>query len=684
MTNYSGIQLKYIAKFPFLLLLVFFLLNAFLIWKIYLSIELNYTHIILIIVSTTITSAYFWSQYQGSHPKRGLLVIGLMILGISVLSMLIIILPNQGLLTRYIKLGVIAVGAILLIPFCYYFVWVLMPKQNNVLGTSTSKILPFWITHIFITPYKFVLWGIISTVFLSFLIIPTFIRSDIIGWDTPTYMFRARLLEHYGINLHSLIGGGYQIAFPYLSVFFHKLTGWNYVDIVRLLPPFILLLIGIASGYLTYLTIKSQSLAILSALCVLAWGLSPNLVSDARDNVIVALFGILAIICLIKSQMDKNYIWKVLQVVFLILSGISHLALSIIYFLVIFHVNLTEIYEKYWLGKRKNLLLHLWKAIWIPLFSGLVVGLIWYSELPAFFNSLGIGLRTMTELSGERDETMIWIFKHYNLGPSLPLIVFGLAVVTWYTFKDQTSKQFKVIFIWSFTSIYLGIMLLPISFLSGRFLMMTPQYLLIPIGIYQIGKTIQSWSTVQRKFGELTIILFFIGILFPYNLLANTKMLYQGLPGVSKSDYSYLEYVNYYIKANHADPPYIFLALDTTIHHAAFSDLWMRTIRAGMADEALLDTYLYFGELENLLNKEPTYSFSTVPDYLESKNELDRSSQKWFAIISENGILDKQEMTIFIIKSFNNDTFDNYLFDSRVNIIGPNILAVDITSSDTK
>ncbi|MFC2036380.1 hypothetical protein ACFLYD_00200 [Chloroflexota bacterium] len=523
-------------------------------------------------------------------------------------------------------------------------------------------------------PQVIALWGTLAIVICSFLAISVFSRTDLPGWDTPTYVFRARLVERYGIGMHAQIGGGFQIAFPLLSLAAHRLTGLDYIDIVRLLPALLMTLICLAAGYFAHILVKSQLLAMLTALFTLAWGLSPHLVIDARDNAAVMLFGLLSLICLAKSRPKNAWLSELSQCILLILAGVSHLALSSVFFVTTFLVNLIDFHDDHWFGEREQLIFRLWKAVRVPLLAGLVVGAVWIPALVGFVNSLGFGLRTMAELSGVRDNTLLWVISRYGLAPSLPWILLGLTAVTWVVYAQECSRGFKVVFVWSFICIYYGIVLQPISFLYGRFLMMAPLYLLIPLGIGYIWQITQSWGGWHQATARTGVLIAALGMLLPTTLSFNAKVLAE-IPGVPVAAYARLRYVNQYVESHRPPVPFVFLVEDTSIYAEAYTDVWRRVVRSVIHDEALTETYIYFGTLEHLMRKE-----LTPPSALglsESGSDfITDAGRRWFSILEEDRVLDHQQMTVFIIEAFNRDTFEEYSFSPMVDEISSGILVV--------
>ena len=670
----SGIS-RMSRDLPFAALLVFCLLNAVLIGQILLAPNLGSRIAWLAIIWAVGLSVYIEKTHTGSWPLSGLTVLGLTVLGLGLSYWLLSVLPTQGFLPRLLAVALIVVGALFQLPVCYYLGQVIKSKRRDAVAISPSRDHSSALALSSIEALA--LWGALAIAICSFLVIAAYSRTDVLGWDTPTYVFRARLLEKYGLAMHAEIGGGYQITFPLLCVAAHRLTGLDYIDIVRLLPPVLLTLTCLAAGRLAYVLVRSQPVAMLTTLFTLAWGLSPHLIVDARDNLAAAFFGILSLICLARSRSRHARLYELSQGVLLVLAGISHLAMSSIFLITTLHVNMMDFYEVYWQGERKHFLRRSWEAIRVPLVSGLVVGAIWLPVLPAFISSLGVGLRTMAELGGARDSTFSWVIDRYNLTSDLPWIVLGLAGITWPIYTAKPSRELKIVYAWSLCCILTGILLKPVSFLYFRFLMMGPSFLLIPLGIARLWKTTQSWARWRQVGSRAGLAIVVLGMLLTANLSFNTKKLVE-IPGLPIADYARLKYVNQYIESRHPSPPFVFLAEDTGPFADSYSDLWRRTARSVLPDEALIHTYVYFGTLDYLLNREPTPPSAEGLPELKYPTTFAASSQRWWDDLTANGVMKNLQMTVFIVEAYNKDTFDSYLFLPMVDKVGPGILVVNV------
>ena len=146
---------------------------------------------------------------------------------------------------------------------------------------------------------------------------------------------------------------------------------------------------------------------------------------------------------------------------------------------------------------------------------------------------------------------------------------------------------------------------------------------------------------------------------------------------VPKVAFQKIEYINRYINSGQAQPPYIFLVEISASDAEGFSALWRVILLSTLPDKALTETYLYFGTLEHLLLKEPTPPTATGLPQLDVPSFV-ASSTRWFDMLIKNNVLKSRHMTIFIIKDYNEDTFDQYLFSPIVDSIGPGILVINV------
>ncbi|MHB8134987.1 MAG: hypothetical protein ACYDH1_12285 [Anaerolineaceae bacterium] len=663
------------SKLPFTALLFYLFINTGLIFKFFLVPDTSSKTPWLAIILTIGLSIYLWKAYIGNWPISALITMGVITIGTWLLFTFIVMLPENGFISRLIKMVLAVSGVLILLPFGYHFgknFQLIHPKNMKILHSENS---PFGFQ--FSKPQIILLWGGLIILVLSYFVIPVFLRSDIIGWDTPTHLFRARLVDAFSISVHAQNAGGFQITFPLLSVAMHRLTGMSYFDIVRLLPSLMMIAIGLGSGYFAFLLYRSQLFAVFTSLFTFAWVLSPWMISNLFDNLMVAFFGILFLICFVKSQGKNAWLFEIIQIILLIFVGISHLTLSSIFFITIFHVNFLELYTEYWQGDRKNLVSYLWKAIRVPLVGGIIVLVIWFPELLNFINSLAFGLRTHAELGPGRDPSFSWIIKRYNLTLNLPWILLGYIVTLCSIFYKENNRSMRIVFAWSTVCLIFGFVLQPISFLNSRFLIMSPFFILIPLGFnYLLSNNLINIK--RRNFitlGSLVIIL--MCILFAANSLLNAKLLIE-IPGLELEDYKKINYINQFISANHSSPPFVFLVEDTGPLSETTSDLDLRVLRSMITNEGLVNSYIYFGTLDFLLKGEATPIEENGLPQLKYANAFSNASQRWFDILNEKEVLESPKMTVFIIDTYNQEIYDIYKFLPVVDKVGPGILVINI------
>lgn len=661
---------------PFIALVGYLAFNVVLIIQTVQDPEISGKIHLSVIALTVGFSIYFWILTSIHWHKTGILIFGFTSISIGLSYGLLILLPDLGFDSKLIKMLLVVFCSLVFVPLLYHIGQryqssekIFCPKyppDNYISAASLSKI------------QILLVWFVLTVLFISIFAVPVFLRSDILGWDTSTYVFRARLLETNGINMHARIGGGYQITFPILSVAVHRFTGLDYFDIVRLLPPILMAIICLASGYFGYLATRSQPFAIISALFIAGWGLSPYVISNMRDNIMVLLFGILALICLAKSEGKHTWLFEFLQITFLIVAGISHITLSIIFFVTVAVVNYMEFYDSYWKGERKHLFQELLKVVWVPLIAGLIVILIWSPTIREFVNSLRFGLRTVVEAGEVRDNTFGYLLTRYFLTPNLSWILLGLFGVTWIVFTKKTSRIFKIVFVWSLLCFYWGIVLQPISYLNDRFFMMAPFFFLIPFGVKTLLYIGNKYGWLVKKVTQISIVIIILGMLIPANLVTNIKKLSVDIQGISTSEIMKVKYINQYLVDHSISRPIIFLVENTSIYAEAYSTLWYRIVESSVPENSLPRTYIYFGMLDYLLRGEVTPSTDNGLPPVENENVFSTTSQRWFDEMTKGGVFENQEMTVFIIKEFNPDIFSQYQYLPVIDGIAPGILVVNI------
>lgn len=661
------------ANWPFLLFLGYLIINLFLIVQTILDPGFSGKIPWLTLLWTFILAGFYWKAHYLDWPKSGLITVGIIILGIVVLYVTIVLLPANGFIARLIKVALVVLGSIILLPLSYHF-------GRNYQRKHTDKYRPQAsmsdATRLQFSRVKILLlWIAFVCLLISFFVIPIFSRTDIIGWDSPTHLFRTRLFDTFTINEYTEYTGGYQITFRILSTVIHQVTGIDYLDIVRILPAVMIVAISLAAGYFAFTLFNNQLLALITSLFSFAWVLSPWMVSNLFDNLMVTFFGLLFLICLSRSFGKNVWINEIFQIIFLSLTGISHLTLSIVFFITAFHTNIVEFYENYWLGERKDLFVHLWRAIRVPLLSGIIVAVIWFPALGDFVNSLAYGLQAHGELGETRDPTFNWIIKRYNLTFNLPWILLGYLFVIWSNFYRGGNRSLRIVFAWSTVCFVFGIVLHPISFLNSRFFIMIPLFLLIPLAVYFLISKVGEQNYYMFTQKMLTIMI--SGIILSINLILNAYLMVN-IPGLAIDYYRKIEFVNNYIETYNSPSPFIFLVENSGPLPETYSDLWLRIIRSQITDRGLVNSYLYFGTLDYLLQGDATPLDHKILPELAYPDEFLNSSQMWFDILEQDQILEKPQKTVFIIDSFNEDMWENYQFLPEVDTIGSGVLVINI------
>lgn len=664
------------ARFwPFIMLMGFLSINVFLIAQVLLDPSTSGKIPWLVLLLAGVLASTYWKSYYGNWPTSGLITVCTIIFGIVILYGGLILLPENELFTRLFKTILVLLGGVVLLPLGYQLSRNYQLKHSDVESQSqgATNSIGFDISRV---QAVFLWFGFASLIF-SYFVIPIFTRTDIIGWDTPTHIFRARLSETFNLNEYNKYMGGYQITFRLLNTAIHQLIGVNYLDIVRILPVVMLVAISLAAGYLAFTLVNNRLFALITSLFTFAWVLSPWMVSNLFDNIMVTFFGILALIFLSKSSGKKAWINELIQIILLTLTGISHLTLSSIFFITVLQVNFMEFYDNYWQGERKDFIIHGWRAIRVPLISAVIVAVIWFPALVDFFNSLTYGLQTNLERNVALDSTFSWIVKYYNLTLNLPWIVLGYLFIVWSNYHRGGSQSLRIVLAWSTVCFVFGIALHPISFLNSRFFIMTPMFIVIPLSFKFLLSKGEFKLRNYQLFTHKALSTMTLGIILTANLLLNSYLMITG-PGLSAEYYKKVETINQYIKIYHPSPAYIFLAEYTGPLPETYSDLWLRVIRSQIAEEGLVNSYLYFGTLDFLLRGEATpLENNGLPD-LAYEEEFSNSSQMWFDILEQDHVLESPQMTVFIIDSFNQDMFEYYQFLPEVDTIGPGILVINI------
>ena len=661
---------------PFIGILVFLLANGNLIRRTLLAPELREEIPWFVTILAVILCVYLCSILSRNRLWAGLAALGTGALVFAFAFLTVTYTSRAGPSSKTAILALILLSTVLLGPVLFLSARMIGSKPVDYADTRwrTRQGWPGRLSGSAVAVLSIGAALAILGVFLAVL----FYRAEalLVGWDTPGYVFRSRLVESYGFGIHAEIGGGYQIAFPLLSSIVHHLTGLPHLEVVRILPAVLMALTCLSTGYLVYRIARSWYLMILAILFTAATGLAAWLVSDLRDNLTVLLAGTWVLISATRATDQARWPSQVAQGLLLVLTGLSHLTLSSIFFITILSTNLIELYDGYFQGGRTGLGRLLWRAIRVPLLSGIVVIAVWGPAVPEFVRSLGLGLQVAADTSAIRPNTAAFMLDRYNLAINLPWLALGLVGTLWMILGSRTSRGYRVIFVWSITCLYLGVVLSPVTYLSDRFLAMAPFGLLIALAFHWLWVAALQQVAWQRVASQTLLVLVILGMLFPSNMLTNAESVAQRY-SVPQVELEHIQQASQYIAEGRAAPPFIFLVQDSSPYAASYSALWRFTLLALLPDQALTETYVYFGRLEHLLRNEPTPPEALGLAGEESEIGAEVSSS-WFDLLAKDNILENPRMTIFILEDYNPDTFKEYLFSPSLDEIASGLLVLHV------
>jgi len=497
----------------------------------------------------------------------------------------------------------------------------------------------------------------------------TYTRSGILGWDTANYSWRARLIDQKGVLAHlTNYDNGLHLVFPSLVALVHRLTQWAFWDAIQFISPILAIMGCLALGLLVYSATRSWFSLIF--VVAIAAGIFPiaRFVSDLRDNLMAWVLGTLALALLgIASSKKTNGLkYEILGALCLIFTGFSHIAISSIFFITVGIVYFIEFIE-WWQSQKTNQLTSVFrsfiKIMYLPLLCYLVFGLSLLSTLSTYLSSITqLGIDTEVIVSSTQHDIQ-WLVDNLQIYTYWPWVLLGILDLVGTILLREISRPRKLILTWVFVSLSLYF-LLP-GQLAYRYFLMIPFPALVGLGVNRIWSMIQRWGSVERTAAGIALIVVLLGLIFPFNLANEVQQSISDKPiWFTQKMLTRMYSVNQYIEDELLQPPYIFIA-ERYEEGIGFSFLWQNVIRATITPDAILDTYLYFGELSSFLEERP----SNLPEIISP-------STYWWQILERDHVLEGAQGTVFIIDEFNPDLYYDYMYSPYVDIIAPGILIV--------
>ena len=519
-------------------------------------------------------------------------------------------------------------------------------SQTKVLGNS-------WI------------WAASFLLIVLYFAVANYDRAGIMGWDTPNYAWRSQLLSlQNGISLHlTYYDNGTQVVFSSLVYLFKTIFGFSVWDSIFLLSSILAGVGCIAVGLLVYSATRSNYITLFAIILTASNFPIARFVADLRDNLAAWVFGTLALALLaIGREVGKKRRYEILATFCLVITGFSHIAISVVYFLVVGVISIVWYLDDYeWREIFRKPLVFI-KYIQIPLFAVIALFVVFIPFLPSYLSSLQkFGLET--EALGTSVFTLNSLLESMEFFSYGGLTIIGVLGLIGNKRNKQQIHGEKIILIWFLIALSLYLFL-P-GRLQYRYFFMIPLPALAAVGLYVLMEKLKHVHGRVAN-GMIVIVLFFLcGMLLPYNLAKNYQAVNDRAIWVEKSTLDKVQAINSYINVNSLKPPFVFI-INTNTDAMAYSVLWRNTVLSTIDPVYLLSSYVYFGDLQHYLNAEQEFF---------KKGDLALASDFWWSKLDADKVFDHQP-TAFILQSFNPGIFEEYYFDLNVDQVIQGVLVV--------
>lgn len=623
-----------------------------------------------------LTTIFLWFGYLESWRKR-------IFASVIIIISIAVIIAEQffftiDLLNTIPSLIVLGISVIIVAvnPLIFYFSGILSNKvlhnkstvqwNTHQLTKSGNGVPPFFWISIIVT----VCLAISGMYFTSI-----FRRPGIVGWDTASYVWRSRVInqENGLINLITGYDNGLQFVFAGLSSGLHRLTGWSFWDVVQILPVFLVIIGCLSQGILVFTATRSKVAMISSILFTASFFTTARFVADLRDNLTVWMLGAssIALFSLIPSISKRRtaLLVEVASGICLTLTGFAHIAMAPIFFLVMGLVSVYEFFDWRWQNSVSSLKLNLRSFIKfarVPLVSMLVFGGGLIPILPTYLHSINqFGIDT-SALGSSTSFNLNWLIDNLMVLSYLPWVILGgmASVIAFFLPSVRENRPYRLALTWVIISFCMWLFL-P-GRLAYRYFMMIPFPILVGLGLHEGLKFVLRLPGFQKVISTIAMFVIVFGLILPKNIVNNYKTINERQVWVTEAMLIQMNYVNQYIERYHLTPPYVFI-VQRERDGTAFSFLWLNIIRATVEQSAILDSYLYYGNLDKYLAKQPT-------DY--QVPEANWPSNYWWSILQSYKIVDNTNKTTFILQEFNPAYYPNYLFNPNIDLVAPGVLVV--------
>ena len=238
---------------------------------------------------------------------------------------------------------------------------------------------------------KSLIWVASFLLIVLYFALANYDRAGVVGWDTPNYAWRSQLLSlQNGISLHlTYYENGTQVVFSSLVYLLKSIFGFNVWDSIFLLSSILAGVGCIAVGLLVHSTTRSNYITLFAIILTAANFPVARFVADLRDNLAAWVFGTLAIALLaVGKDMGNKRIYEILATFCLVITGFSHIAISVVYFLVVGVTSIVWYLDDYkWHDVFRKPIIFI-KYLQIPLVAVLALFLVFIPFLPSYLLSL--------------------------------------------------------------------------------------------------------------------------------------------------------------------------------------------------------------------------------------------------------------------------------------------------------
>jgi hypothetical protein len=575
----------------------------------------------------------------------------------SLLLVLANLFPPIQALPRLVRLGLLGAGV-----FFLFVIWYSTIRGSaEPRGVCRSPGEPLSST---------LLWGIMAAAaLLSFLVPYLGAPSAVIGWDTPSYIWRAEYMNVHGFWRVATLAQDTGMMHPAVSVILHRTAHLDFASTEKVVRAMVGAMTCGAFGYLAYRATRSRFLLIASFGLAVGWYTPVRMVQDFGNNLLALLFTVLTLAVFQEQDLvpsRASTAREILGGVLWFTACLAHILFSPIFFLAIILfrsmqcIDFSKTHADYGLFRIS------WRGLRAPMIGQAAAIAFWFGVLGgALPDPLGGAQQVLTaaDVVSKGQDYLAALFAHSGLYSNALWMIVGAGAAWFLVYRsDRLARALLPLVLVTVTlfalfpggpawRIYLLIPLPLLGTMAVSWFLQGPEQSRLDLPRYilvSVAATVLTWINIHSAIGYLV-----------------TRPSWMA----TESNLPTLVQLRDYLAEKGPSGEHLYLAYDESDDAFAMASLWHNILRAVMFETDAREVNVYFGTIDSVLCNQP----------IDTGNPLvDGTYRLWNEMLERGEIFEEYE-TVFIVSSFNpSDQFEAYLQLPFVEPLLPGVLMVKL------